>query len=167
MALLGIGDLQVYDEQYQVRAFLTASVTGSSTTVLSVDETVDFEVGDTLRLMDPINKRWEDETVSAVDHDAGTITIASAPDLSFAVGHCFVFTTKKFLPTDQFTMYATEVEGQPTAEWLEAPFGLGRNYGPTPDRKETWDPDGLFIRIQNKGLPVIYNNDAIVGITVF
>jgi hypothetical protein len=34
------------------------------------------------------------------------------------------------------------------------------------DRKETWDPDGVFLRVQDKGLPVLYQRDAIYNLTV-
>ena len=51
-SLLNIANMVLYDEQYQIRANLTAAVTGGSTTTISVDDTIDFEVGGTLRFYD-------------------------------------------------------------------------------------------------------------------
>ncbi len=52
------------------------------------------------------------------------------------------------------------------SRYIEAPFGLGRSYGMQTDSHETWDPDGVYIRVQDKGLPVLYNRDAIYSLTV-
>lgn len=165
-SLLNIDNLVVYDEQYQVTGWLTAAVTGSSTSTIYVDDASDFVVGGTLRFEDVSAGTHEDETITAVDVNAGTITVASAPTASFKAGEDRVTMTKKFLPKDKFTMFASSVEGQPIAEFMEAPFGLGRNYGIFTDSKEEWDPDGIWIRIQNKGLPVLYRRDALYVLTV-
>jgi hypothetical protein len=74
--------------------------------------------------------------------------------------------TKKFLPTDKFVMFASTVEGQKIAEFMRAPFGLNRQYGLQVDTHEEWDPDGMWVRVQNKGLPVLYNKDATYVLTV-
>jgi hypothetical protein len=74
--------------------------------------------------------------------------------------------TKKFLDTDKFLMFSSTVEGTRIAEFMSAPYGLGRTYGMMVDSKEQWDPDGIFIRVQNKGLPILYHRDALFVYTV-
>jgi len=63
-------------------------------------------------------------------------------------------------------MFASKVEGQPIAEHIQAPFGLGRHYGQFVDEKEEWDPEIQWIRVQDKGLPVLYQEDAVYTIDV-
>jgi hypothetical protein len=164
--LLGFGTLTVYDEQYILTAWLTAAVTGSSTTTIYLDEVTDIEVGDTIRFHDTSAKTYEDETVSAVDVEAGTVTISTAPTASFKASEDKITITKKFLNTNKFLMFASSVEGEPIAEFMDAPFGLDRHYGMKVDQKEEWDPEALWVRTQNKGLPVLYNPDAVACLTV-
>lgn len=164
--LLGLGTLAVYDEQYILTAWLTAAVTGSSTTTVYLDEVTDIEVGDTIRFHDISAKTYEDETVTAVDVDAGTVTIGTAPTASFKAGEDKITVSKKFLNTNKFLMFAKTVEGENIAEFMNSPFGLDRHYGMKVDQKEEWDPEALWVRTQNKGLPVLYNPDAIVCLTV-
>lgn len=164
--LLGIPNWIVYDEQYEITGWLTAVVTGSSTVTVYVDDATDFEVGGTLRFHDISAGTYEDETISAVDPEAGTVTVDTAPTASFKAGEDKVTMVKKFIPTDTFTMFASQVEGVNIAEHFAAPYGLNRDWGMTTDTHETWDPDGIWIRVQNKGLPVLYNRDAIYSMTV-
>jgi hypothetical protein len=49
---------------------------------------------------------------------------------------------------------------------MNSPFGLDRAYGMKVDQETEWDPEGLWIRTQNKGLPVLYNRDAVYVMTV-
>ena len=165
-SLLDIDNFVVYDEQYVITAWLTAKVTGASTVSISVDDATDFEVGGTLRFHDTSADTSEDETISAVDVDAGTITVSTAPTASFKAHEDKVTMTRKFLPTNKFVMFASMVEGQKIAEFLQAPFGLKRQYGMQVDTHEEWDPDGMWVRVQNKGLPVLYNKDATYVLTV-
>ena len=58
------------------------------------------------------------------------------------------------------------VDGQKIAEFFSAPYGLNRTYGMEVDTHEEWDPDGMWVRVQNKGLPVLYNRDALYVLTV-
>ena len=67
---------------------------------------------------------------------------------------------KSFIPDDKFVMMATKVDGQPIAEYKEAPFGLARHYGQFTDKNEKWDPEGIYIRVQDKGIPILYQRDA-------
>lgn len=155
-----------YDQQYQLKSWLTAAVTGASTTVVSVDDVADYEVGGTLRFHDLSAKTYEDETISSIDDANSTITVATAPAASFKTGEDFVTMTKKFLPTNKFIMFTPSIEGQLIAEFANAPFGLERNYGLTVDTELKKDPDGLYVRVQNKGLPVLYQEDGIYILTV-
>lgn len=164
--LLDIDNFMIYDEQYQITGWLTAAVTGTSTTVVYVDDASDFVVGQTLRFHDVSAGTYEDETISAVDPDAGTVTVSVAPTASFKAGEDKVTMTKKYIPSNVFTMFASTVEGQSIASYKQAPFGLGRTYGIQVDTKEEWDPDGLWIRVQDKGLPILYNRDAVYMLTV-
>jgi len=165
-ALLELPNLLIYDEAYEITGWLTAAVTGSSTTTVYVDESTDFVAGGTLRFHDISAGTYEDETISSVDTEAGTVTVSAAPTASFKSGEDKVTMTKKFLGTNLFSMFASKVEGVPIAEYFSAPFGLGRNYGMYVDEHEEWDPDGMWIRVQNKGLPVLKNRDAVYVLTV-
>lgn len=164
--LLDIPNMVLYDEQFQLKAWLTAAVTADSTTTVYVDDATDFEVGDTLRFNDVSASTYEEETISAVDVDAGTITVSTAPSTSYKASEDNVTATKKFVPTTKFCMFASSVEGERIAEFMNAPFGLNRQYGMKVDQDEEWDPEGLWIRTQNKGLPVLYNRDAVYTLTV-
>jgi hypothetical protein len=160
-SLLNIKNFLVYDEQYEVRAYLTAAVTGGSTTAVSVDDTSDFEAGGTLRFHDVSAGTYEDETIASVGVEASTVTVSTAPTASFKAGEDYVTMTKKFIPDDKFVMFASRVDNAPVAEYKRAPFGLGRRYGMFTDRHEEWDPEGIWIRSQDKGLPVLYQRDAV------
>lgn len=165
-ALLDIDRLVIYDEQYEVRSYLTSAVTADSTTTISVEDASDFESGDTLRFVDVSAGTFEEETISSVDEQAGTVTVSTAPSTSYKATEDYVTMRRYFIPSDTFAMFASRVDGQQIAEYWEAPFGLDRNYGLKPDRWEKKDPDGVFIRIEDKGLPVLYQRDAVYILTV-
>jgi len=160
-SLLDIKNLVIYDEKYEVRSWLTSAVTGGSTTAIVVEDISDFEVGDTLRFVDVSAGTYEDEIISAVATETNTITVTSAPAASFKAGEDYVFTRKGFIKDDQFVMMASTVENRPIAEYMRAPFGLNRQYGMKADQHEVWDPEGVYIRVQDKGLPVLYQRDAV------
>jgi len=165
-SLLDIKNMVLYDEQYEITGWLTAGVTADSTTTVYVDDASDFEEGETLRFVDVSANTWEEETISSVDVDAGTITVAAAPSTSYKAGEDKVVMKKKFIPTNKFCMFASTVEGESIAEFMQSPFGLNRHYGMYVDTHEEWDPDGVWVRTQNMGLPVLYNRDAIYVLTV-
>jgi hypothetical protein len=160
-SLLDIPNIMIYDEKYTIKAWLTGAVTASSTTTISVSSTADFEVGGTLRFHDTSAGTWEEETISAVNTESGTLTISSAPSTSYKAGEDYVSMTKTFVANDLFILGTTTVDGQKIAEWVDAPFGLNRNYGITTTQWSEEDPEGTYIRVQNKGLPVLYNPDAL------
>ena len=164
--LLDIPNLVIYDEKYEVRANLTAVVTGGSTTVISVDDVTDFEVGETLRFHDISEGTHEDETIASIQVEAGTVTVSTAPTASFKAGEDRVSMTKPYIPDNKFAMIAPSVEGQPIAEYKRAPYGVPRKYGLSTDRNDEWDPEGVYIRVQDKGLPIMYHRDAHYVLTV-
>jgi len=77
-----------------------------------------------------------------------------------------VYMTRKFVPTNKFVMWADNVEGEPIAEFMKAPHELDRRWGQQIDRWVVRDPDGIFVRVEDKGLPVLYHEDAIYQLTV-
>lgn len=165
-ALLDIQNFVVYDEQFEVRAWLTAVVTTDTTVIISVDDASDFEAEETLRFVDTSAGTYEDETISSVDEDANTVTVSTAPSSSYKVGEDYVAMRKYFVPNTEFVMFASKVDGQPIAEYKAAPYGLSRRYGISTDQHEEWDPEGVYIRVRDKGLPVLYQRDAMYILTV-
>lgn len=163
--LLGFGNMVLYDEVYQLRAWLTAAVTADSTTTVYVDDATGFEVGDSMYFYDVSAETKEAETITAVDVNAGTITVA-APSTSYKSQEDYVYVNKTYIPTDKFTMFCATVEDEPIAQFANAPFDLDRHYGLKVDSHEEWDPDGIAIRVQNKGIPVLYQKDAIYVLDV-
>ena len=164
--LLDIPNFIVYDEKYEVRANLTAAVTADSTTVVSVDDVTDFEAGQTLVFRDVSAGTTESETIASVQVEAGTITVSTAPSTSYKAIEDYVSVVVPFIGDTKFIMFADTVDGDPIAEYKMAPFGLDRNYGLKPDRWEEKDPDGIFVRVEDKGLPVLYQRDGLYILTV-
>lgn len=158
--ILDIPNFIVYDEKYEVRAYLTAAVTADSTVAISVEDAADFAVGGTLRFVDTSADTFEEETISSVDVEAGTVTVNTAPSTSYKAGEDYVTMIKSFAPSDKFLMLAASVENQPIAEYKKAPFGIGRHYGNYTDDWENKDPEGVYIRSQDKGLPILFQRDA-------
>jgi len=163
--LLGIGNLVLYDELYEAQAWLTATV-GSTT--ISLDDVSDFEVGGKARFykMTEYNT-YEDEVITAVDKVNGTITVGAQPDYAFVGGRDKVVMRKKFIPDNVFFMFADSQDGTKVAEFMEAPYGNSRRWGFFADTKDEWDPEGVWLRVQDKGLPVLYYPDTTYKITAF
>jgi hypothetical protein len=164
-SLLDIPNFMQYDEQYQLKAWLTAGLAISGTTIY-VDDTTDFEAGMTIYIHDTSAGSKESMTVASVDNSASTVTVSVGPAAAYKASEDCITMTKKFLDTDKFLMFASTVEGNRIAEYMAAPYGLGRTWGMKVDSKEQWDPDGIFIRVQNKGLPILYHRDALFVYTV-
>ena len=164
--LLGVGPLEINDDQYEIPAWLTGAVTGGSTTTISLDDVTDMEIGGKLRFYDLSEPNvWEDEVISAVSVANSTVTVDTAPTLSFRAGEDKVTMKKKFVPDNKFFLYSTTFEGQPIAEMMEAPYGMQRRWGKFVDTKDEWDPEGVWIRAQDKCLPVMYHPDTTYVIT--
>jgi len=162
-SLLNIPKLVVYDEVYEVRAMITSTVSASATTIY-VDDISDFSTG-TLVIKDVSANTSEEVTISAVNVEASTLTV-SATESAYKAGEDIVVQKVKFVPDNKFIMVAERVEGQPIAEYMAAPYGINRGWGLRADRDETWDPEGVWIRVQDKGLPVLYFRDAVYILTV-
>lgn len=165
-SLLDIPNLVVYDEMYEVRAWLTGAVTGGSTTWISLDDVSDFEEDAAIRFWDVSAGTYEDRVVIGVNIENGTVQINYPPATSYKSGEDYVTQAKPFIPDDKFIMMASKVDGQPIAEYKQAPFGLNRNYGQFTDSYDEWDPEVTWIRVQDKGLPILFNRDAIYTIDV-
>lgn len=165
--LLHIKNMILYDEAFQVKASLTAPLAaGAGPHTIYVDNTEDFEVGATLVVYDVSAKTTESLTISAIAAATGAITATGTLTGSYKAIEDIVTQTKKFLPTTKFVMFASEVEGQKIAEFAEAPFGMNGNYGIDLDSWFKKDPDGYVVRVANKGLPVLYFEDAPYILTV-
>lgn len=161
--LLGVGPLTIYDEMFEITGWLTANVAagGGADYVCSVDDASDFEVGGTARFIDMSEVNvWEDEVIKEVDVVAGTIKVVAGPALAFKANEDKIIMRKKFIPDDVFFMFADRAEGELIAEFMEAPHGLGRNWGQFADTKDQWDPEGVYLRVADKGLPVLYHPDT-------
>ncbi len=165
--LLDIPQIIICDEAYEVRAFITGAVTGSSTTAIPVSDTSDFEVGGTLRLFDISAGTYEDEIIASIQTEAGTVTVSAAPTASFKAGEDVVMMTKMFVPDNKVSFVTKSVEGEAIAEWKNAPFGIPRGYDLTPKSWLDTDPDVAWVRVQNKGLPVLYHRDALYQLKVY
>jgi hypothetical protein len=146
---------------YEIKALLTAAVTGGSTTWVSVEDSTDFEAGAKLRFWDQSDGSYEDRVIISVDQVNGRVQVEYPPASSYRAAEDFVTMLKYYIPDDKFVMMATTIDGNPIAEYIKAPFGLGRHWGTYTDRHEEWDPEGIYIRVQDKGLPVLYNKDAV------
>lgn len=166
-SLLGIGNMHLYDEAYQIRAWLTTALSsGAGPHTVYVDQTTDFETGATLTVLDVSAKTTETLTITAIDTDAGTLTATGTLSSSYKKSSDYVYMTKKFIPTDKFTMWAGQVDGEAIAEFMRAPHLLERRWGQQASRWTVEDPDGLFLRVEDKGLPVLYHEDAVYQLTV-
>lgn len=163
--LLGIGNLTVYDELYEIQAWLTQSTSG---TTVYLDDVSDFEVGGKARFYNmKAYNTYEDEVITGVDIEAGTITVGQAPTATFIGGQDKVVMRKKFIPDNVLFMFADSQNGSKIAEFMEAPYGNTRRWGFFADTKDEWDPEGVWLRVQDKGLPVLYYPDTTYKITAF
>lgn len=165
--LLGLSNLTVYDGRYQIRTKLIGNVIANSTVDIPVDEVRDFTVGDKLRLIDTEkNGSFEERAITDVNAAAGVITVASAYTKTYRPKFTIVETWKKFIPTNKMIFFLSDIEGTPTADCFKAPYGLDRTYGKSIDQNLEWDPDILWVRCQNAGLPYLKNRDAVIHLTV-
>lgn len=164
--LLGVGNIQIYDDLYSARSHMVGNVAIGQNTIV-VEDVVDMEVGAKARIYNMSQDDvWEEAVISGIDYATNTITLATNTVGAYKGGRDIVEMRKKFVPDNKVMMFTDEFEGEKIAEFMEAPFGLGRNWGLYTDQKEEWDPDGIWVRVQDKGLPVLYNPKTIVTLTV-
>lgn len=166
-ALLNIPRFVVYDEGYEVKRWLTAAVTGGNTTWISLNDVSDLEANSKVRFWDVSAGTYEECFIIAVSVEDGVIQLAAPPVASYKAGEDYITMFKKYMPDDKFVMIAPTVDGQPIAEYKQAPFALDRHYGLKVDSWDEKDPEGTYIRVQDKGLPILYNRDAIYTIDAY
>lgn len=164
--LFDIDNFIVYDEMYEVKAWLTGAVTAGSTTWIQVDDSSDFEAHETLRIVDITDDSYEERIILSVDKANDRIQIEYPFSNTYSAGEDYVTMKRYFLPNDKFVMFTDRVDGKKIARYMRAPYGLRRKYGLGVDKHETWDPEGVYVRVQDKGLPVLYHRDAIYTIDV-
>lgn len=161
-SLLPVDEISVYDEVFEVEARLTAAVTGGSTTEIYVDNAADMEVGARLKLIDVSeDNAYEFVAISAVDEAAGKVTVSAAPANSYKAGEDLATMVQFYVPDDHVVFLARSVDDGPVAEYMAAPYGNDRIWGLNVDRWDTKDPEGVYVRVQDKGLPVLYHRDAV------
>jgi len=166
--LLGVGTIKIYDQIHEVAGYLKQDYTAGATTFY-VDDATDFDATDTptLRVFDMSQGfTYEDLTLSAVDKANNKLTVSSGASNDYVGGEDRVVMRKKYIPSDTFFMFCNQLEGENIAEFMEAPFGNDRHWGMYTDKKDEWDPEGVWIRCQNKGLPVLYHPDALYVLTI-
>jgi hypothetical protein len=168
--LLGFGGkLATYDEIYEVSSWLTTDLSAGGTDIY-VEDATDFD--DTansgvLRIFDMTKQYvWEDLTIESVDRANNKITVTEGPTNSYKAQRDRVVLRRKYMTEDRITMFSTSKEGEPAAEFMNAPFGLERYWGQQVDQHENWDPDGIWLRVRNKGLPVLYHPDLVINFKV-
>jgi len=164
--LLGIGNLVIYDEWFDISSWVTV-VTNATT--FTVEDTTDMEVGQQVRVY---NMRqpfaWEAATIGAINFATNVITLAGGgvTAANYVAGSSRIQMRKRFANVDEFLFFSKTIDNEPIAEFMEAPFGNDRTWGAYLDMKEEWDPDGIWLRVQNKGLPVLYWPNAIMRLVV-
>lgn len=158
-ALLDIPNFVIYDERYEIRAWLTSAISIGQSHI-EVDDVSDFETGQTIRFYDASAGTYEDRTIFGITTETNMIQVSQGLSSAYKASEDYVTMGKAFIPDDKFVMMATKVDGQPIAEYKEAPFGLDRHYGQFTDKHEKWDPEGVYIRVQDKGIPILYQRDA-------
>ena len=165
--LLGLGNLIVLDNQFEVQSWLTAAITGGSTTVISIEDATDFEVGGKVRISDMNTPTiWETKTISAVDKVNNTITVSVAPTASYVAGRAKILMRKKYIPDNKILMYTPTIDGMGIAEMMEAPHEVDGRFGMTSDTWDDRDPSGTWMMIRDMCFPVLYRPEAISVLTV-
>lgn len=160
--LLGVGMLSVNDDSFECEAF----VTGGSGTSIIVDDASQFEVGGKVQLraakarFDSVQRK-----VTGVNVATNTITIDTAFVEPITPGKDKLVMRKKFIADNKFVLVAPTYNGI-GSEFYQAPFGIPTHFGMFTDTWTETDPDGVYLRVQNKGLPVIYNPQTSYTITV-
>ncbi len=164
--LLGMGNLTVYDDVFEVSTWITQDVSSGASTI-NVDDATDLEAGEEARIYDlrtPYD--YEKVTIDSVSISNNTVTLSGSTNNAYAANQARLVMRKKFISNLTVGMFARTIDDEKIAEFMEAPFGNDRHFGMYADSNPEWDPEGIWMRIQNKGLPVIYHPDALYTITV-
>lgn len=165
--LMGLGNLIVYDEFFDISSWTTGDIIGESSTSVTVEDATDFCPGPCRIYNMGTMFEYEEAEIASVNYANNTLNFADEVNTSIGKGKGRISLRKKFACDDKLMFFSSSVEGETIAEFMEAPFGLNRNWGMYGDTKDEWDPDGLWMRIQNKGLPVMYWPNAIMTFKVF
>lgn len=167
--LIGAGNMMIYDELYEVQGWIT-NVSGLT---LSVDDSSDFHAGAKARLYDMTKyNTWYDYNIAAVDQTQSTVTLEKIndtdpdPNVNIRAHRDKIVMRRKFIDDHTFFMFSDTADGQKIAEFMLAPFGNNRNWGFYADSQDEWDPEGVWMRVQNKGLPVLYVPETTMTLTV-
>jgi len=161
-ALLGIaGELTIYDETFDLTSWLSADLAAAATDIY-VENALDFEAGAKLRIWNTTESTsiYEDLVIASVDAANDKIVVSTGPTKAYKAGQSRVVMKKRYLDTGTISMFRTDIDGETVAEFMNAPFGNNRQWGQKEDRKEEWDPEGVWLRVQNKGLPVLYQPEC-------
>jgi len=159
--LLDISNFIVYDEMYEVKAWLTAPVSAAVQTWIALDDVSDIVANEVLRFHDYSAGTFEDRNILSVDYVNARVQITQGLTNPYKAMEDYVTMRKYYIPDDKFVMMSTKVDGRAICEFFRAPFGVGRHWGIYTDKNDDWDPEVTWIRVQDKGLPVLYNRDAI------
>lgn len=163
--LIGVGNVTIYDEKYEVTGWANMNAAVGADEIYVDDPTV-FEIGGTMRLhsMSKINL-YEDKVIDQIDMTTGRVHFTTALTRAVVGGSTRVSMKKKFIDDNKMCLLNSSVDGVPVAEMLQSPYGIPRRWGMYADKKDVWDPEGVWLRIQFKGLPVMYNPDSTYIIT--
>lgn len=160
--LLGVGEIEVNDDSFEVEGFITAV----NSTEITVDDASQFEVGGMVQYraakarFDSVMKK-----VTKVDPITNTVTVDTAFTETVTPGKDKLVMRKKYIADNKFVLMADSFGGIRNEFYL-APFGLNASYGMYTDTWEDKDPDGVYMRVQNKGLPIMYNPQTVYTLTV-
>ncbi len=164
--LLGMGNLNVYDDVFEVGSLITQDVSSGSSVTINVDDATDMESGQKARIYDLTKPyTYEETNITAVDVVNNTVTVDTLGS-SYKAGQAQLVMRKKFIPNDKIIAFSRTVDDEKIAEFMNAPFGNERNFGMYADSREEWDPEGIWMRVQNKGLPVLYHPDCVYTLNV-
>ena len=165
--LLGFGKLTVYDEWFDISSWTTNVNLGADQ--FTVEDATDMEIGQRVRVYDMRQQfSWQDSVIADINYAANilTLTAPAAGWGNYVAGTSRVQMRKRFASENEFLLFSRTIDNEPIAEFMEAPFGNSRTWGAYLDSKEEWDPDGMWLRVQNKGLPVLYWPNAIMRLRV-
>jgi hypothetical protein len=159
--------IRIYDDFFTLQGWILQNVAAAATTIY-LDDVTDFEIGGIARIQNMKNPRvWEDLTINAVDPINGTIGVVTGPANAYVAGRDRVIMRKRFIDDNTFVMFSDkDGQGMPVAEFMQAPYGIDRHWGMFVDTDLEWDPEGIWLRVQDKGMPVYYNPDTTYIMTV-
>lgn len=151
---------ELNDDFYDV----PAEVFGVTGNVLTVDNARDFSVGGKL-FADLVDREFREEFryITAITGNQVTVETAFT---TMRPGKDRVTMRKKYLQDGEVVALPSTFEGNAIGKYYLAPFGIPARYGMYTDSDTVWDPDGVYLRVQNKGLPVVHSPQAVFTLVV-